>query len=122
MNNCTTSHECASSVGGLQAVADPEHVILAPLHRLEYQAARRSVTLHVKERRHPDAPVSHGRNEQADLIDQPGSKESAVDSAAALEHERPHAELRADLFERETEIQIAGSGEQVRNAAVAQER
>jgi hypothetical protein len=95
--------------------------MLAPLHRLELEAQRRPFTVHVEEGRRPDASICNRRHEQADFVDEPGAKEPAVDPAAALEHECSHVEVSADPVERENEIDVSGSGEQVGNATRARD-
>src|SRR3712207_7469422 len=53
----------------------------------------------------------HGRYEQTHLVDQPGAEHTAVDPPAPFEHQRAHAEARADLLERRGQVDVARSEE-----------
>ena len=89
----------------LDAVAKPEHVIRTLLHVRENESARRcSVAVEVEDRRRSYTPVYRRCNEHAHLVDQSRGEHATVDPAAALEHERLHAETTTDLLHRQPEI------------------
>src|SRR3954453_12935549 len=46
------------------AVTQPEHVVVAPLHTIEHKAERRHVIVRVEQRRRADARVGDRREEQ----------------------------------------------------------
>src|SRR5205823_14061792 len=105
------------------AIAKPDHVTVSALYCLEREKTRsRGTAVNVEHRWSPDTSIRYRHDKNAHFVDKSGSKHSAVDSAAALEHQRADAEPRADLLQREREVDIVLSGEHKRDTTLAQER